>query len=278
MTRHWYFHDELETSKTSATMRNLLLPLLPILTTSLQLDIHIPLYDPHLLSQNDLYHLALDSNAALQSIATTPHPHKNATMSERIDFVHYRHLPHITLFLSDFSITLEDQEGREQLQELFQVLQDAILANVPCNTPLLVQTNPHPNLSGPYAMYVLPSFPCLQSLSNTILYAVQPYVNHSQPIPSWIQDLPEPSRSKKIDYIKRYGSPNVLDEFDPHVTVGYDEITPVEERRKVLDNFEEREGVLKWIAVGRAEEMGTVLPGPLYEMELKRKQDWVMGG
>ena len=30
-------------------------------------------------------------------------------------------------------------------------------------------------------------------------------------------------RKKKIDYVKRYGSPNVFDEFDPHVTVGYDD-------------------------------------------------------
>lgn len=36
---------------------------------------------------------------------------------------------------------------------------------------------------------------------------------------SWVNGLPEPKRSTKIQMIKNYGSPNVFSEFDPQYVV-----------------------------------------------------------
>jgi len=37
-----------------------------------------------------------------------------------------------------------------------------------------------------------------------------------------VKTLPEPVRSEKEDMIRKYGSPNVFSQFDPHVTLGFD--------------------------------------------------------
>ena len=45
----------------------------------------------------------------------------------------------------------------------------------------------------------------------------------NQTIPDWVQHLPEPERSEKIDFIRQYGSPNVFSQFQPHVTLACDD-------------------------------------------------------
>ena len=122
---------------------------------------------------------------------------------------------------------------------------------------------------------------CLQRLSNAIVDATQSFVLHgdNQTAPSWIYDLPEPHRSRKIKYFEQYGSPNVYDEFDPHVTVGYDEETPTYVRQKALEGLvkkeekeeENCEARLRFVNVGIAGKMGTVLPGPILSIELKEE-------
>ncbi len=37
--------------------------------------------------------------------------------------------------------------------------------------------------------------------------------------------LPEPLRTEKIEMIEKYGSPNVFSQFQPHVTLAYDNAT-----------------------------------------------------
>ena len=44
-----------------------------------------------------------------------------------------------------------------------------------------------------------------------------------QPAPGWVNSLPEPERTEKLNDIKKYGSPNVFGQFAPHVTLAWDE-------------------------------------------------------
>eukprot|EP01083_Nonionella_stella_P123392 371779_1 len=84
----------------------------------------------------------------------------------------------------------------------------------------------------------------MQLLSDIIANStlVQSHVIPNQPVPQWVYDLPksDPSRAVKIQNVRRYGSPNVLSEFEPHLTVGYDEDVrngKSDDRRHILDSI-----------------------------------------
>jgi hypothetical protein len=80
-------------------------------------------------------------------------------------------------------------------------------------------------INGAYTMLPIKSTPCLQTLSTTILNSVQSYLKLPIAVPSWVAELPEPSRSAAIYRSRKYGSPNVMEGFLPHVTVGFDPTT-----------------------------------------------------
>jgi len=63
--------------------------------------------------------------------------------------------------------------------------------------------------------------PCLQYYSDSIVNATYMYAQPNQTAPSWVSSLPEPERSEKIKDVALYGSPNVFNQFQPHVTVGW---------------------------------------------------------
>eukprot|EP00698_Gefionella_okellyi_P025461 TRINITY_DN933_c0_g1_i2.p3 TRINITY_DN933_c0_g1~~TRINITY_DN933_c0_g1_i2.p3 ORF type:complete len:120 (-),score=28.59 TRINITY_DN933_c0_g1_i2:213-572(-) len=64
---------------------------------------------------------------------------------------------------------------------------------------------------------------CLQFMSDALVNETFLFAVPNQPIPPWVLQLPEPERSLKIAMIKRYGSPNVFSQFQPHVTLAYDD-------------------------------------------------------
>mmetsp|Transcript_27019 Transcript_27019/g.51098 ORF Transcript_27019/g.51098 Transcript_27019/m.51098 type:complete len:393 (-) Transcript_27019:170-1348(-) len=78
-------------------------------------------------------------------------------------------------------------------------------------------------INGAYVMLPIENTPCLQTLSTTLLHTLQSYLKHPVLVPSWVASLAEPLRSSAIFRSRTYGSPNVLEGFDPHVTVGFDE-------------------------------------------------------
>ena len=55
-----------------------------------------------------------------------------------------------------------------------------------------------------------------------MLHSLKTYFKYPIKVPSWVAELPEPDRSAAIYRTRQYGSPNVLQGFAPHVTVGYD--------------------------------------------------------
>ena len=78
---------------------------------------------------------------------------------------------------------------------------------------------------------------CLQSLSDALVNNLHAYRTLNQTIPSWIYDLPnEEERKYKIELIDKYGSPNVFEQFQPHVTVGFsDDDDP--QNRSMVDRY-----------------------------------------
>jgi hypothetical protein len=197
-----------------------------------------------------------------------------------ISFQNDTSLPHITLYLSDFQ--------KNALSKITDTLTHLISKRVLCcqeprrgimssstNSTTTSRSRSvdidHVMIQGPYSMYHISKTYFLQHLSDTIVMNSNPFIIPNQTVPDWVHNLPEPERSKKMDYVRRYGSPNVLDEFDPHMTVGYDEYTPSDKRQEILEDvlsrfvslFEEcRDGgpTIHWeIAVGIVGDWGTVL-------------------
>ncbi|KAL7534185.1 hypothetical protein ACHAXR_005706 [Thalassiosira sp. AJA248-18] len=85
-------------------------------------------------------------------------------------------------------------------------------------------TSAYYNINGAFTMLPIEDTPCLQTLSTTLLHSLQSYLKYPIAVPEWVASLPEPTRSAAIYRSRTYGSPNVLDGFAPHVTVGYDPI------------------------------------------------------
>ncbi|MBF0545507.1 MAG: DUF1045 domain-containing protein [Candidatus Riflebacteria bacterium] len=54
----------------------------------------------------------------------------------------------------------------------------------------------------------------LQSLSDELVTNLSPLRAQNQSIPAWAKNDPE-----KLEYIKKYGSPNVFNQFSPHLTL-----------------------------------------------------------
>jgi len=54
-------------------------------------------------------------------------------------------------------------------------------------------------LNGLYSMLPIDELtPCLQTLSNTLVHALQSHLHHPIQVPSWVADMDEPERSKAI--------------------------------------------------------------------------------
>ena len=167
-------------------------------------------------------HLTLNSCLHLHSLKANESLRRSFNKTEQINF-ETTAIPHITLYLTEF------QEGVQD--DIIQILENLIH-----KSPIRISSN-ELIINGAYAMYGIENTVALKSLSNSIVLALYKYREPGQLVPDWVYNLPEPTRSKKIGYVQKYGSPNVFDEFDPHVTVGYDEIVPSDERRRVLEQY-----------------------------------------
>lgn len=105
--------------------------------------------------------------------------------------------------------------------------------------------------------------PCLQQWSDLLVKRISQYIVPNQPIPDWVLGLPEPLRSEKISMIKKYGSPNVFDQFQPHVTLAWDDKEPMEPAFQKL-NLQPRTVYTRSVAIGAVGPHGTVLRGITY--------------
>ena len=203
------------------------------LSTSIQLDIH----------------LVIESNTCLSNTANEANHHlMNHSSSEKISFD--KSLPHVTLYLTDFQT--------ESIPNLFSTLRQSLNS-----TQLIVEIS-NVMVNGAYSMYQIENTNVMQMLSDSIVQSTKEFITPNQTIPEWVYNLPEPMRSKKIAYVKKYGSPNVLDAFDPHITVGYDNVASEPSRRKILETVLQtshccRKGFSDKIGIGVVGDFGTVL-------------------
>lgn len=163
-----------------------------------------------------------------------PHSEVNFTYSQ----------PHVTLYLTEF----EDSK----LDEI-QAKLDEIAPSLPHNCQFEYNST---ELSGNYFMWNLAKSECLQQLSDQVVNALAEYRVKDQVVPEWVYSQPEPKRTKMINYVKNYGSPNVFDLFAPHVTLAWDAVDDMTVLTKyTLPTVDGKACVL---ALGRGAEHGMI--------------------
>lgn len=244
-------------------LQQLIFAIVLLVTTSrqgvvgLSLDIHVPLRSiPGLCA----YNFAIDANLLLRQVGGS---------DEYVDLFSL-HVPHVTLFLTDFDVETIVHNGtstyttvnQTKLNELFGILQSVVTQH--SQTFCRLELSKSHILRGSYAMLSVINRDCLQRLSNDMVQATQPFVTPGQAVPDWVMSLPQPERIRKIKWIQEYGSPNVFTDFDPHITVGYNtNVSLVSRRQHALQQIDipsNCAGHLKSLGVGKVGgKGGTVL-------------------
>lgn len=174
-----------------------------------QINIHVPLIP----SASSAVTLA---NQVLTSLLPTP-------SNQKIDFVNL-FVPHCTLYLTTFR---NESILDGTISRLAQEAVSAASSNCASSTSSNIMTvGTSLTLSGSYAMLEVPTTSCLQSLSDSLVIALSPYVTEyaKKAVPSWIYDLPPDQQAAKIALVHQYGSPNVFAGFAPHVTLAFDSV------------------------------------------------------
>jgi hypothetical protein len=214
-------------------------PLLPLPCLSVRLDVHVPL------PRGCVEHHALLANRLLREAS-------NAT--EVVNLFH-DHAAHVTLYLADFDLETDEVYDSEAtsgmatggngryggaedsslnrtkvdsfLGAISSIDLGGIVASAGCSLSLSTESSDgtYYAINGDYTMLRIEHTACLQDLSDALLHSLKSYLRRPVIVPSWVADLPEPGRSAGIYRSREYGSPNVLEGFEPHVTVGFDPMT-----------------------------------------------------
>ena len=210
----------------------LLLHLAIIVTShAIYLDIHVPVpnIDDCLMTQT------LRANELLRSFSRIPNVN-NSTHNddpqprEQVDLFS-RHTPHITLFLADFDLELDGNHTRTLnvtkvdsfLEKISTINFTNVIQGLECTLSLIDHNDDiFYRINGSFTMLNIQNNPCLKTLSSAILWVLEPFVKKPIIVPNWVASLPEPKRSAAIYRCRKYGSPNVLEGFVPHLTVGFD--------------------------------------------------------
>ena len=157
------------------------------------------------------------------------------------------HTAHITLYLADFDLEANTQQHTDDIntttataKALNQTKVNAfkktisslnftsVVTGMDCHLSFTQSPSSadadiqYYKINGSYTMLLISNTPCLQRLSNTLLNALQVYIKHPVRVPTWVANLPEPQRSAAIYRTRQYGSPNIMEAYVPHVSVGYD--------------------------------------------------------
>lgn len=77
-----------------------------------------------------------------------------------------------------------------------------------------------------YLEWQVQNSPCLQNMSNLVVDFTVNYVDPKSmnKIPNWVLNLSNSTmRRSKIENIEEYGAPDVFDQFNPSVVIGYDQ-------------------------------------------------------
>lgn len=256
---------------------------------SILLDIHLPLNPSS--TEECVYNEALRWNKALQEI-NEDLINENGEQIEFIDFVAH-HTPHVTLYLADFNIEnelsseIKKNINQTKLDALTKAIKDTVIefkdeiknSQVSSNLqyPCKIEIS-EPIVSAAYTMLDIRNNECLQLLSDRIVSNTKKFVHFPSPVPDWVYTIKDmKKREEKIELIQKYGSPNVFDGFEPHVTVSYEENVTnesiewresmVKELQTVLPSECTQEG--DNLALGYTSLGGTVVQGPIIDIGME---------
>jgi len=251
------------------------------------LDIHLPVKTSA--AESCVYDEALRWNQALQRINAS-RIDKEEEKIEYIDFISY-HTPHATLYLADFNI--EDEASSKsaksidqtKLNSLLRIIEKTVLdmeeeiqqGTFDFQYPCEIEIN-QPVVSGAYTMLDIQNNKCLQFVSDRVVNKTKSFVHFPSSVPDWVYNIDDQElREQKIRLIQQYGSPNVFEGFEPHVTVSFEKKTTAEitEWRDVVVNKLKKKLPSQCkqhgnsLALGYTSIGGTVLKGPIIDIEMK---------
>eukprot|EP00743_Colponemidia_sp_Colp-15_P002378 GILK01002577.1.p1 GENE.GILK01002577.1~~GILK01002577.1.p1 ORF type:complete len:265 (+),score=32.40 GILK01002577.1:53-847(+) len=200
-------------------------------------------------STNVNIHIKLSAPAGKNAALSAFHELGKTLRNNRLDFDGTND-PHVTLYLTNF-VT-------DKLHELAARVGAVVEKLGSCSMEmdkLVVQ--------GSYGMWNLKITDCLRQYSDEIVLATSDLVDAQSKnyIPAWVKALPEPLQSKKIDMIHKYGSPNVFESFEPHLTLAYDTTEPLEAAFAALHVSAELSFPAEVLALGSVGVGGSVLTG-----------------
>jgi 2'-5' RNA ligase len=117
-------------------------------------------------------------------------------------FPHQGYQVHCTLYMTQYP-----PEAREQVRERMARLAQGV-------RQFNISSNGLEITSGDWFFLSLTKNRNIQSLADAVTQILAPLRHPSDFIPNWAKDFPT-----KVEYISKYGSPNVFNEFDPHLTL-----------------------------------------------------------
>ncbi|MEG3766639.1 2'-5' RNA ligase family protein [Alteromonas sp. 14N.309.X.WAT.G.H12] len=148
---------------------------------------------------------------------------------------------HATLYLTDFP------EGSEAA---IKKAVEKIVANhqaFPIKAQGFTVTPSH------WAFIDLELSPTLQRLADEVTLAIEPLRDHQADLPGWVKHYPN-----KLEAFKRYGSPNVFQNFQPHLTLLANEQSPnlASVEAKMKASPPQAEGKIIGLGIGITDETG----------------------
>lgn len=123
------------------------------------------------------------------------------------------HTPHVTLYMSTFP-----ESSLPHLLDAIRHASNAAVFTQPCSSHASSAV-----AAGSYSMLPVTTGSCLQNMSDVIVARTHHLALPNQTAPAWLLLLPEPQRSRKMDMLNRFGSPNVFGEYDAHITLACSE-------------------------------------------------------
>ncbi|ALQ54335.1 Signal peptide-containing protein [Pseudoalteromonas issachenkonii] len=149
---------------------------------------------------------AIPSSPIVELMATT----SNELAKQQITTFYQQGLPvHATLYLTDYP-----QEAQNEIKQVVERI-------VKKHQPFEIKANGFSVSASNWAFIDLEKSYQLQRLADEVTLKLEPLRDHQAPVPSWVKHYPN-----KLVAFERYGSPNVFQNFQPHLTLLANEQNP----------------------------------------------------
>eukprot|EP01135_Chromosphaera_perkinsii_P000801 Nk52_evm89s151 gene=Nk52_evmTU89s151 len=126
-------------------------------------------------------------------------------------------VPHVTLYLTEFK--------KHGIWRKAKLILDVVRGTMKGSHLRACDVTVMPTASLPihsYGMLKVQKSQCLQSLSDNIVQATKGNLADNYTIPAWIDSLPDgKTKNRKKELAQKYHSPNVFDQFQPHITFAW---------------------------------------------------------